>query len=57
MSYQLSDDLSLSAGARNIFDTYPDVDDGDDCCGAVYWSGNTVDWMGGYYYARLNYTF
>jgi len=57
VNYQLTDDLSIAAGARNIFDTYPDVDDGDDCCGAVYWSGNTVDWMGGYYYARLNYTF
>jgi len=57
MSYPLSDDLTFAAGARNIFDTYPDKDDGDDCCGAVYWSGNTVDWMGGYYYARLNYTF
>ena len=57
MNYPISDALTLSAGARNIFDTYPDKDDGDDCCGAVYWSGNTVDWMGGYYYARLNYTF
>ena len=57
MSYPISDDLTFAAGARNIFDTYPDKDDGDDCCGAVYWSGNTVDWMGGYYYARLNYTF
>ena len=57
MNYPLSDDLTFAAGARNIFDTYPDKDDGDDCCGAVYWSGNTVDWMGGYYYARLNYTF
>ena len=57
MTYPISDDLTFAAGARNIFDTYPDKDDGDDCCGVVYWSGNTVDWMGGYYYARLNYTF
>ena len=57
MKYQLNDSTSLAAGARNLFDTYPDKDDGDTCCGAVYWSGNNVDWQGGYYYARLNYVF
>ena len=62
-NYQFSDNLSLAAGARNIFDQYPDKDglgnkdNRDDCCGVVYWSGNVVDWQGGYYYARLNYTF
>lgn len=56
--YQLTDDLSIAAGARNIFDEYPDKDTGgDDCCGNVYWSSNIVDWQGGYYYARLNYVF
>jgi iron complex outermembrane receptor protein len=57
MGYQISDNLSIAAGARNIFDTYPDKDNGDDCCGNVYWSSNIVDWQGGYYYARLNYFF
>ncbi len=64
-NYQVTDNLSVAAGARNIFDTYPDEDgvmvDGslnrDECCGAVYWSGNMIDWQGGYYYARLNYAF
>ncbi|WP_133468914.1 TonB-dependent receptor plug domain-containing protein [Paraglaciecola marina] len=57
MNYALSDSLTLAAGARNLFDTYPDEgDSGDACCGRVYWSGDTVDWQGGYYYARLNYT-
>ncbi|WP_299263477.1 TonB-dependent receptor [uncultured Psychrosphaera sp.] len=57
LSYTISDSLSISGGARNILDTYPDEDEGDDCCGSVYWAGNIVDWQGGYYYARLNYTF
>lgn len=66
LTYSISESLSLAAGARNILDTYPDEDgtydaDGDftrdGCCGSVYWSGNIVDWQGGYYYARLNYTF
>ena len=62
-NYQISENLSIAAGARNIFDEYPDKDGNgdrskrDDCCGVVYWSSNIVDWQGGYYYARLNYTF
>ena len=62
-NYQISENLSIAAGARNIFDEYPDKDGNgdrsqrDDCCGVVYWSGNIVDWQGGYYYARLNYVF
>ncbi|MFT2090978.1 TonB-dependent receptor plug domain-containing protein [Paraglaciecola sp. 2405UD69-4] len=56
LTYSISDSLTLAAGARNLFDTYPDEDEGDECCGAVYWSSNAVDWQGGYYYARLNYT-
>ena len=55
--YQLSESVMLSAGARNLFDEYPDKDNGDNCCGSVYWASNIVDWQGGYYYSRLNYTF
>ncbi len=57
LSYQLTDSMSIMAGARNIFDTYPDKDEGDDCCGNVYWSSNIVDWQGGYYYTSLDYSF
>jgi iron complex outermembrane receptor protein len=46
LGFQLSDSLS-AAGARNIFDTYPDKDEGYMCCGAIYWSANIVDWQGG----------
>jgi iron complex outermembrane receptor protein len=61
-NYQISENLNIAAGARNIFDEYPDKDGAgvssrDDCCGVVYWSSNIVDWQGGYYYARLNYVF
>lgn len=60
-NYQVSDNVSIAAGARNVFDEYPDKDgvDGqrDDCCGVVYWSGNNVDWQGGYYYVRVNTVF
>lgn len=58
LNYALTNSTSLAAGARNIFDTYPDEGfNGDSCCGAVYWSDDNVSWQGGYYYARLNYNF
>ncbi len=57
-SYAFSDSLSLSVGARNIFDNYPDKDEtGDACCGEVYRSDSIVDWQGGYYYMRLTAAF
>ncbi len=57
-TYHISESLSLSAGARNIFDEYPDPDTtGDECCGSIYRASSIVDWQGGYYYTKLNYTF
>ncbi|QNE05956.1 TonB-dependent receptor plug domain-containing protein [Croceicoccus marinus] len=56
-SYSLTDLITLSVGARNIFDNYPDKADFEYCCGRVYNSGSTVDWMGGYYYARIRARF
>ncbi|HBJ94705.1 MAG TPA: TonB-dependent receptor [Hyphomonadaceae bacterium] len=55
-SYQISDAVRLSLGARNVFDEYPDAADpaiGDSCCGRVYRSDSVVDWQGGYYYLKL----
>ena len=55
-SYQVSDVVRVSVGARNIFDEYPDAADpaiGDSCCGRVYRSDSIVDWQGGYYYFKL----
>ena len=55
-SYQVSDVVRVSVGARNIFDEYPDASDpaiGDSCCGRVYRSDSIVDWQGGYYYFKL----
>ena len=55
-SYQISDAVRLSLGARNVFDEYPDAADpaiGDSCCGRIYRSDSSVDWQGGYYYLKL----
>jgi iron complex outermembrane receptor protein len=56
--WQINDMFRLSAGARNLFDEYPDRDTiSDFCCGRVYSSGTVVPWQGGYYYARLRADF
>ncbi|MDJ0920036.1 MAG: TonB-dependent receptor [Henriciella sp.] len=51
-AYQVNDILTLSLGARNIFDTYPDEGEFETCCGRIYRSDSVVDWQGGYYYAK-----
>ena len=57
-TYFISETLSLSAGARNLFDNYPDAGEiGETCCGRIYRSDSIVDWQGGYYYMRLNMSF
>lgn len=56
--WQINDMFQLSAGARNLFDEYPDTDTiSDYCCGRIYSSGTVVPWQGGYYYARLRADF
>lgn len=56
-AYDLSDAVTISLGARNAFDAYPDKADyariGDSCCGRVYRSDSVVDWQGGYYYLKF----
>ncbi len=54
-SYDVNDAITLSVGARNLLDEYPDVGDpavGDTCCGRIYRSDSEVDWQGGFYYVR-----
>lgn len=52
-TYDFDEFLSLSAGARNVFDEYPAPGTiGETCCGRVYRSDSVVDWQGGYYYVK-----
>ena len=54
-SYDLNEAITLSIGARNLLDEYPDAGDpavGDTCCGRIYRSDSEVDWQGGFYYVR-----
>lgn len=58
ISYQATDIVRLTVGARNIFDNYPDesnlVGMGN---GRIYRSDSIVDWQGGYYYFRVRADF
>ena len=57
-SYRINDQLTLTAGGRNVGDTYPEKDMiGDYCCGRQYSSGSYVDWQGAFYYGRVNFSF
>ncbi len=59
-TYQFSDMLRFTVGARNILDEYPDKADpaiGDSCCGRIYYSDSVVDWQGGFYYAKVTAEF
>ena len=52
-SFRATDNVTLSVGARNIFDEYPaEGNNGETCCGRIYRSDSIVDWQGGYYYAK-----
>ena len=57
-TYRFSEAVSLSIGARNVFDNYPDPDKiGAVTNGGIYRSDSVVDWQGGFYYARVNLSF
>ena len=57
-AYQVTEQVKVMLGGRNVTDEYPDIDElGDDCCGRLYDSGATVDWQGAYYYGRVTFEF
>ena len=57
-AYQVTEQIKVMIGGRNITDEYPDKDElGDDCCGRLYDSGATIDWQGAYYYGRVSFDF
>jgi iron complex outermembrane receptor protein len=58
VSYQLTPDFNLAVGANNVFNTYPDKNTVPDTNGFPPYPGQSpFGFYGGYYYARLSYTF
>ncbi len=56
--YQLTDNWSVSLGARNAFDNFPDRGViGDASFGRIYRSDSVVPWQGGFYYLNVNGNF
>jgi iron complex outermembrane receptor protein len=57
VSWDMTEKVKLAVGASNLFDTYPDKDRINSVSyGQVYRDG-PVDWLGGYYYAKVNVNF
>jgi len=62
IGYDFTDSLNVRVGANNLFDTYPDEwgSEGENLAAAGFkygWETLPFGINGGYYYARLNYTF
>ncbi|MGC4010495.1 MAG: azurin [Pseudomonas sp.] len=57
VSWKMTGKVKLTIGASNLFDNYPQKDTTSSLTyGQVYRDG-VVDWLGGYYYARVNVDF
>ncbi|WP_372871203.1 TonB-dependent receptor plug domain-containing protein [Shewanella sp.] len=57
IGYDFNDNWSISVGAQNLFDTYPDDNPWAGIAGAAYPVTSPYGFNGGYYYGRLNYNF
>lgn len=58
-NWDVDETYTLTLGARNIFDNYPDPDKTGEqgTNGRIYRSDSIVDWQGGFYYAKVQVKF
>jgi iron complex outermembrane receptor protein len=53
VTWDVNDTLSVTFGANNIFNEYPDIAPSfDSCCGRIYDTNSMMDWQGAYYFVR-----
>ena len=57
LSYDFSEQWTVSVGAQNLFDQYPDDNPYEKVAGAKYPVSTPYGFNGGYYYGRVNYRF
>ncbi|EGM77770.1 outer membrane receptor protein [Rheinheimera sp. A13L] len=57
ISYSINDSYEISVGAQNLFDAYPDEHKWQGIAGSKYPTTAVMGINGGFYYARLNYSF
>ena len=50
------DRLSVTAGAQNVFDNYPDPGEFEVCCGRIYRSDSIPPWQGRWLYLRAGWS-
>jgi len=55
LAWPLDDDLALAVGARNVLDTYPDMNPNAGRLGNRYPPSTPFGFDGGFYYTRLDY--
>ncbi len=54
-SYDLSESVTLLAGAQNVFDTYPEKNPAGEVAGLIYPEGSPFGFNGGFYYLRASW--
>ena len=52
-TWHFGERYSLTAGGRNLFDTYPERGEFETCCGRIYRSDSLVPWQGTSLYLQL----
>jgi iron complex outermembrane receptor protein len=57
LSYQMTDQVRITLGAQNLLNTKPSSNPFSDIAGAEYPPTSPLGMNGGYYYARVSYTF
>ena len=56
LGFNFTDSLSVTLGAQNLFDEFPDDNPWSDIVGAVYPVTSPMGFNGGFWYLRANYT-
>jgi iron complex outermembrane receptor protein len=57
VNYSFSDNYNIAVGANNLFDEVPDENRWAEVLGAKYPTTTVMGFNGGFYYARLTYSF
>ena len=57
VNYNINEMFNVAVGASNLFDEYPDENKYAEVLGAQYPTTAVMGFNGGFYYARLTYTF
>ncbi len=57
VTYLLRERYTVKAGVENLFDSYPDPAEFENCCGRIYWRRSAVSWQGALLYLQVAVSF